>query len=66
MELNMRPTLKQFLQDKTFNAKKKSIPSTIQCKSNESPPQSGNYETSNIQEHNCEAKWDELQSSYIL
>ena len=33
------------------------ILSTIQCKATESLPQAGNYETTNLQEHDCKAKW---------
>ena len=40
---------------------KQTILSTIQCKNNESLPQSGNDEIVNIQEHNCEYNWYGLQ-----
>ena len=38
------------------------ILSTIQCKTTESLPQAVNDKTTNIREHTCKAKWDELQS----
>ena len=34
----------------------------IHCKATESLPQAGNDETTNLREHACKAKWDELQS----
>ena len=33
----------------------------IKCKDNESLPQAGNDETSNIREYTCEEKWYGLQ-----
>ena len=33
------------------------ILSTIQCKATESPPQAGNDETTNLQEHYCKAMY---------
>ena len=62
MEVNMSPTFKQFLQDKTVNADKKlTILSTIQCKNNWDLPQAGNDQT-NIQQRTCGLKRDVLQS----
>ena len=34
----------------------------IQCKNTEILPQAGNDKTTNLQEHNCKAKWDGLHS----
>ena len=44
----MIPTLKQFLQDETEKAEKKTILSTIRCKNNDIP-HTDNDETANIQ-----------------
>ena len=62
--INISPTFKQFLQAETDNAKK--ILSRKWCKKNESLPQVGNDETSNIRKHTCKAKWDGLQFRNML
>ena len=64
MDLNMSPTFKQFLQFETVNSEKKIILSTMQCKKNESLPQTGNDETENMREHTCKENWYGLQSMH--
>ena len=64
MDLNLSPTFKQFLQFETVNSEKKIILSTMQCKKNESLPQTGNDETENMREHTCKENWYGLQSMH--
>ena len=66
MEINMIPTFEQLLHAKKINTKKnKSYYQQYDVK-NENLPNADNYETTNIQAHNCEVKWDRLQSRNMI
>ena len=67
MEINMRPTFKQFLQEKTVNTEiNKAYYKQYDVKIMINIPQAGNDETANIQEHTFKIKWDGLQSMNML
>ena len=55
------PNLQKILASRnTQRREEQVILSTILCQENESLPQAGNDQTTNLQEHACKEKWDGL------
>ena len=64
--LDMRPTFKKTCKKNNKRQEKQSIILKIWCKTDESLPQVGHDEKTNILEHTCEDKYYGLHSRNIL